>query len=478
MKHALILFFRRAKKYNTMMIKKIFFAVLVAALSLFSMNANAQADPNFYIYLCIGQSNMEGQGVIEDCDLSPDERFQMMSTLDCGTRILGQWYRAIPPLARCDTHLCPADYFGRTMVANLDEGKRVGVVVVAIGGIKIDLYDPDGWQSYVNGMNENWQINAVNAYGGNPLGRLIACAKEAQKSGVIKGILLHQGESDAYSDVWLQKVKKMYENLLTELNLSAEDVPLIAGEVGHEDQKGICSSANNTINRLPNTIPTAHVVSSAGCTLQSDNLHFDSMGYRKLGRRYAKTMLATMGIEADIDEDEVPQIDYDQPIDLTNRFSYCWNTAETISSEGDILVYNGVQWGGIACWLGEADWSEYAKIVFEFAEPTPIDTQIFIQGAGNVDIAKVWVNAGAEKAECLFAGRDMTKVSQVTLQAAAKGAVKISKIYLLREAPSGIRHTEITNGDESNQWFMLNGQPAPKGFKGVTISNGKKMIKK
>ncbi|MBR3497041.1 MAG: hypothetical protein IKH37_10005 [Prevotella sp.] len=457
------------------MTKNVIFAVLATALSLFSTNAKAEADPNFYIYLCIGQSNMEGQGTIEDCDLSPDERFQMMSTLDCGTRKQGQWYRAIPPLARCDTRLCPADYFGRTMVANLDEGHRVGVVVVAIGGIKIDLYDPDGWQSYVKSMTEGWQINSVNAYGGNPLARLIECAKEAQKSGVIKGILLHQGESDAYNDAWIQKVKKVYENLLTELNLKAEDVPLIAGEVGGADQNGVCASANNIIDRLPKTIPTAHVVSSVGCTLQSDNLHFDSQGYRKLGRRYAKTMLATMGIEADIDEDEVPEVDYSEPVDIINRFTYCWKEAETVTSDGGILVYNGVQWGGVACWLGEDDWSEYAKIVFEFAEPTPFATQIFIQG--NEEI-KVWVNAGAEKAECLFAGHDVSKVSQVALQAAAAGTVKISKIYLLRQTPTGIRQTEIANGEASRQWFLLNGQPAPQGFKGVTVSKGKKVMKK
>lgn len=452
-------------------------AVLIAVMTLLSTNARAEVDSNFYIYLCIGQSNMEGQGTIEDCDLSPDERFQIMSTLDCGTRKLGQWYRAVPPLARCDTRLCPADYFGRTMVANLDEGKRVGVVVVAIGGIKIDLYDPDGWQSYVKSMTEGWQINSVNAYGGNPLARLLECAKEAQKSGVIKGILLHQGESDAYSDTWVQKVKKVYENLLTELNLKAEDVPLIAGEVGSADQNGGCAHANPTINRLPNTIPTAHVVSSVGCTLQSDNIHFDSQGYRKLGRRYAKTMLATMGIEADIDEDEVPEIDYSEPVDIINRFTYCWNTAETVTSEGGILVYNGVQWGGLACWLGEADWSEYAKLVFEFAEPTPVATQIFIQGVGNVDIAKVWVNAGAEKAECLFASHDVSKVSQVALQAADAGTVKISKIYLLRQAPTSIRQTEISNGEESRQWYLLNGQPVPQGFKGITVSKGKKVMR-
>ena len=72
----------------------------------------------------------------------------------------------------------------------------------------------------------------------------------------------------------------------------------------------------------------------------------------------------------------------------------------------------------------------------------------------------------------------MSKVAQVALQAAANGTVKISKIYLLRQVPSGICQTESTSGEESYQWFMLNGQPAPKGFKGVVISSGKKMMKK
>lgn len=113
-------------------------------------------------------------------------------------------------------------------------------------------------------------------------------------------------------------------------------------------------------------------------------------------------------------------------------------------------------------------------MVFEFAEPTPIATQIFIQG--NEEI-KVWVNAGAEKAECLFAGHDVSKVSQVALQAADAGTVKISKIYLMRQAPTGIRQMEIPNREESRQWFLLNGQPVPQGFKGITVSQGKKVMR-
>ena len=184
-----------------------------------------------------------------------------------------------------------------------------------------------------------------------------------------------------------------------------------------------------------------------------------------------------LGIDADIDEDEVPEVDYSEPIDLTNRFSYCWNDAETITTDGGNIIYNGVQWGGIACWLGEADWSEYAKIVFEFAEPTPIATQIFIQG--NEEI-KVWVNAGAEKAECLFAGHDVSKVSQVALQAGGAGTVKISNIYLLRQAPTGITLPKADSWTDGNSpEFNPAGQPiGSTGYSGIVISKQKKVLKK
>jgi lysophospholipase L1-like esterase len=46
---------------------------------------------------------------------------------------------------------------------------------------------------------------------------------------------------------------------------------------------------------LPKTIPTAHVVSSAGCTGRPDHLHFTPEGYRELGTRYAQTMLPLLG---------------------------------------------------------------------------------------------------------------------------------------------------------------------------------------
>ena len=76
-------------------------------------------DPNFHIYLCFGQSNMEGNARIEPQDRENlNTRFKMMAAVDFKRtgREKGKWYVAVPPLCRENNGLTPADYFGRTMV--------------------------------------------------------------------------------------------------------------------------------------------------------------------------------------------------------------------------------------------------------------------------------------------------------------------------------------------------------------------------
>jgi hypothetical protein len=274
-----------------------------AVLLLLSTNVFSQ-DPNFYIYLCFGQSNMEGNARIEAQDTTAvDKRFQMLAAVDYADmgRIKGKWYTAVPPLCRSNKGrptpgLCPVDYFGRTMVANLPKNVRVGVINVSIGGCKIELFDKDNYQAYVS-TAAGWMVNMIKEYDGNPYGRLVEMAKLAQKDGVIKGILLHQGESNTDDSAWPQKVNGVYENLLKDLNLKAKKVPLLVGEMVNADQGGACASMNNIIANLPKTIPTAHVISSKGCTSAKDHLHFNAEGYRKFGKRYAATMLSLQGIK-------------------------------------------------------------------------------------------------------------------------------------------------------------------------------------
>jgi alpha-L-fucosidase 2 len=268
----------------------------LAGLLLLSTNTFSQ-DTNRFVFLCFGQSNMEGFPGIEESDKSPvDERFQMLAAVDFPrqNRTKGNWYPAVPPLSRPSAGLGPADYFGRTLVSNLPPHIKVGIVNVSIGGCKIELFDKENYPAYV-ATAPNWMTNVIATYSGNPYQHLVDMAKLAQKDGVIKGILLHQGESNTNDREWPTKVKGVYENLLKDLNLKAGEVPLIAGEVVHADQKGVCASMNRIINDLPKTIPTAHVVSSAGCAAKSDRLHFSAAGYREFGRRYAEVMLPLLG---------------------------------------------------------------------------------------------------------------------------------------------------------------------------------------
>jgi len=268
--------------------------ILLAGLLLSHVNVFAQ-DPNFQIYLCLGQSNMEGNARIEPQDTTVNPRFQVLSTLDCPDlgRTKGSWYPAVPPLCRCHTGLTPADYFGRTLVANLPEKVRVGVINVAIGGCKIELFDKDVYQSYLS-TAPDWMKGMVKDYDNNPYGRLVEMAKLAQKKGVIKGILLHQGESNVNDSLWTAKVKIVYDNLMKDLNLTPENVPLLAGEMVNKDQGGACASMNNIIATLPQMIPNSHVISSKGCVSAPDHLHFKAEGYRLLGSRYAEKMLSLL----------------------------------------------------------------------------------------------------------------------------------------------------------------------------------------
>ena len=268
--------------------------LMFLSMGLFLTNTKVfSQDQNFYIFLCFGQSNMEGFPGIEEQDKkNVDDRFQVLAAVDFPElgRKKGHWYTAVPPLCRPSTGLSPADYFGRTMIANLPKDIKVGIVNVAVAGCKIELFEKDNYQTY-DSTAPSWMKNIIKQYDGDPYQYLVDMAKLAQKDGVIKGILLHQGESNTGDKDWPNKVKGVYDNLIKDLNLNAEKVPLLAGEVVNADQQGVCASMNKIIDELPRTVPNSYVISSIGCTAKFDHLHFTAAGYRELGKRYAEKMM-------------------------------------------------------------------------------------------------------------------------------------------------------------------------------------------
>jgi lysophospholipase L1-like esterase len=277
--------------------------MVILLLSLLSIIISAP-DPDFHIYLAFGQSNMEGNAKIEAQDtanVSP--RFKMMAAVDMTSkgRVKGNWYTAVPPLCRDNTGLTPVDYFGRELVDKLPEKITVGVINVAVAGCSIDMFDEDKSQSYLS-TTEDWLKGIAALYDNHPYKVLVELGKKAQEDGVIKGILLHQGESNTGDANWPKNVKKIYDNLISDLSLDASKVPLLVGEVVNSDSGGVCGGHNAVIAKVPDIIPNSYVISSSGLASGGDGLHFSASSYREFGKRYAETMLSILEKQGEDDD--------------------------------------------------------------------------------------------------------------------------------------------------------------------------------
>ena len=224
---------------------KFILLLLVAVLNgACSIKTSQEPAEEMYVFLCLGQSNMEGHARVEPIDtVDVSERLLVMQAVDCPERNYerGKWRKAVPPMVRCYTGLSPADYFGRTLVDSLPQNVKVGIVNVAVGGSRIELFDKDSCQAYVEAAPK-WLRNLTKDYDDEPYARLIEMAKNAQREGgIIKGILLHQGESNIGETDWPVKVKKVYDSILADLDLQPNIVTGVGGvEVG-EGENGICA---------------------------------------------------------------------------------------------------------------------------------------------------------------------------------------------------------------------------------------------
>ena len=220
---------------------------------------------DLHVYLLIGQSNMAGRapvsekesGKIPNCFLLNNE---------------GKWEAASNPLNRYSTirkglgmqKLNPGYSFSKEMLEK-DKTISIGLVVNAKGGTKI----------------EQW------AKGTKFYQEAIRRTKEAQKSGTLKGILWHQGESNnGNPDGYLDKLKDLIENLRKDLD--APDLPFVAGQV-HKVEK-----INEQIAQLPKTVPHTGFVSSKDLKTM-DRWHFDAKSMLLLGKGYADEMQKLQG---------------------------------------------------------------------------------------------------------------------------------------------------------------------------------------
>lgn len=234
-------------------------------------STNTKPDPNFHLYLLVGQSNMAGRGKIDSLS-TPNNPHILMLSKD------NEWVIAKDPLHFDKpeiTGVGPGLAFGEMMLAfEKDKNMKIGLIPCAVGGTGIDSWKP-----------------GKDAYNGRyyPYDDAIKRLRIAMKDGVVKGIIWHQGEADSNEEnakVYIEKLQELI--CLFRDEISNHEVPFVAGELGYYREKYML--INNELKKLPGIVPNSTVATSAELTHNGDSTHLDSKSARALGERMADKM--------------------------------------------------------------------------------------------------------------------------------------------------------------------------------------------
>ncbi len=217
----------------------------------------------------MGQSNMAGRG--EVTGKYKDESHPRVFVLNKNN----DWVPAHHPLHfdKPVAAVGPGLSFAVKM-ANQNPGIKVGLIPCAVGGTSINSWQPGGYDS---------------ATKTHPYDDALLRIKLAMKSGVIKGMLWHQGESDSQPEAANEYISKLQTLIQRVRSISNNaQLPVVVGELGR--YKLQYQNINTLLNQLPSMVTFTAVASSEGLTDKGDSTHFDSASAEKLGERYAEKM--------------------------------------------------------------------------------------------------------------------------------------------------------------------------------------------
>ncbi len=228
-------------------------------------------DPQFELYLLMGQSNMAGRGPLTDSLRQlGNNRLVMLDQQR-------QWVTAHHPLhfdKPAIVAVGPGLSFGMEMLL-ANPGKKIGLVPCAVGGTPIEHWLPGAYDSATNT---------------HPWDDAVERIKIAMQAGVIKGVIWHQGEANSHPGQAQKYLLQLTELINRVRTLTGNDrLPFIAGELGYffANQQNI----NQQLALLPGLVPYTAVAPANALTDKGDHVHFDAASAIELGKRYAASML-------------------------------------------------------------------------------------------------------------------------------------------------------------------------------------------
>lgn len=234
--------------------------------------AGSPPDKNkFYIFLLAGQSNMAGRGIVQPQDTVASTRVLVLTKDQ-------QWEYAKEPLHYYEPGRTGLDCglsFGKKLASFYDRSITIGLVPCAIGGSAIEQWLGDS--TYRN----------VKLYS-----NLMKNARAAMQYGTIKGILWHQGESNAGANSYRnyrQKLEELFTRVRNDLNIP--DLPVYAGQLAlflSRKTNPNADKVNEDLQALSVSMKNVYIIKTTDLTPLKDSIHFDSRSQRIMGGRFAE----------------------------------------------------------------------------------------------------------------------------------------------------------------------------------------------
>lgn len=215
-------------------------------------------------FLLIGQSNMAGRGIVTEVEPVKDRRILVMRN--------GRWQKMFRPVNpdRSFSGVCLAEKFAQLYAEKYDV--QVGLIPCADGGTCL----------------QQWQPGSI------LLDNAINCARLADRTSNVVGILWHQGESDCREERYLTYAQRFLP-ILAELRKEPflKDLPFLVGGLG--DYLPNCEKfpeaanylqVNLALQEIAQTQEKVGFVPADGLTPNEDNLHFNAPSLYEFGKRY------------------------------------------------------------------------------------------------------------------------------------------------------------------------------------------------
>lgn len=230
----------------------------------------AQQDEDMHIYILMGQSNMAGRGkVTNQYAKQQHPRVTMLNQA-------GEWIPATHPVHFDKPTIAgvgPGLSFGIAM-AEVNRKATIALVPCAVGGTPIAKWVPGAYDK------------ATDTHPYDDAERRI---KKAMETGIIKGVIWHQGEGDSNEKsarIYLDNLQKLIYRV-REL-VGNPELPFVVGQLAR--YRDNYQRVNRALEKLEETVPYTALVSSEGLWHKGDGTHFDSPSASELGRRFAKEM--------------------------------------------------------------------------------------------------------------------------------------------------------------------------------------------